>query len=79
VNDVILLFTDGLFEVENSAHEEYGQERLLDAVRRNASLHSEGLFDALLAEVQRFSSRNVFEDDVCLVGLEVKRVNGTRQ
>jgi len=77
VNDVLLLFTDGLFEAENHAHEEYGQERLLDAVRRNASLQCEGLFDALLAEVQRFSSRKVFEDDVCLVGLEVKRVNGT--
>ncbi|HYV27719.1 MAG TPA: SpoIIE family protein phosphatase [Candidatus Eisenbacteria bacterium] len=76
VNDVLLLFTDGLFEVENSAHEEYGQARLLDAVRRNASLQCEGLFDALLAEVQQFSSRKVFEDDVCLVGLEVKRVNG---
>ena len=28
------------------------------------------LFDELLAEVQEFASGRVFEDDVCLVGME---------
>jgi sigma-B regulation protein RsbU (phosphoserine phosphatase) len=75
--DLLLLFTDGLYEVDNAAHEEYGQARLLDALRRNASLPGEQLFDALLADVQRFSAAKTFEDDVCLVGLEIERTGET--
>jgi len=80
VNDLLLLFTDGLYEVEGPRQEEYGQQRLLDAVRSRSSLECEPLFDALIADVQQFSGNHTFEDDVCLVGLEVKKtgVNGVR-
>jgi sigma-B regulation protein RsbU (phosphoserine phosphatase) len=71
VNDVILLFTDGLYEVDNEAHEEYGQERLLAAVRARYKLPTERLLDELLQDVQLFSSVKEFEDDVCLVAMEI--------
>lgn len=74
VHDMLLLFTDGLYEVENSRHEEYGQERLLSAVRERFRLPAERLFNELLQEVQRFSASKEFEDDVCLVSMEVERV-----
>lgn len=79
VNDLLLLFTDGLFEVESPEQEEYGQQKLLETVRKKSSLGSEELFDALIQDVQRFSGGKGFEDDVCLVGLDVKKtgVNGT--
>jgi phosphoserine phosphatase RsbU/P len=73
-HDLLLLFTDGLYEVDNAAHEEYGQERLLQTVRNNARLSTEQIFDALLEEVERFSGTKEFEDDVCLVGVEVEQV-----
>ncbi len=71
--DLILLFTDGIYEVDNSRQEEYGQERLLAAVRQRSGLPAEQLFDELLRDVQKFSNRPEFEDDVCLVGMEIVR------
>ena len=69
--DLIMLFTDGLFEVESPEGAEYGLERLLRATRQRSKLPTDRLFDELLAEIQRFSAGRGFSDDVCLVGLEV--------
>jgi len=72
--DVILLFTDGLYEVDNPAQEEYGQERLLAAVRARHKQPTERLLDELLDDVHRFSLAKEFEDDVCLVAMEIARL-----
>ncbi len=74
VNDLILLFTDGLYEIDNPAGEEFGQERLLSAVRQQFRQPTAALFDGILAEVQRFSQCREFDDDVCLVGVEIARL-----
>ena len=73
-DDVIVLYTDGLFEVEGRDGSQYGQERLLAAVQGRIALPPARLFDELVAEVQQFAVRQDFLDDVCLVGLEVARV-----
>ncbi len=72
-DDVFLLFTDGIYEVDNPAHQEYGLERLQSAIRRFTHLPSEQLLDALLKDVQRFSRTSEFEDDVCLVAMDVQK------
>ncbi len=69
--DLVVLFTDGIYEVEGAGEEPFGQERLLDAVRRRICLPPAQLFGELLSEVQRYSLTGSFEDDVCLFGLEV--------
>jgi serine phosphatase RsbU (regulator of sigma subunit) len=71
--DLFFLFTDGIYEVENETHEEYGQQRLLSAVTRRFSLPGDELFDELLKEVRDFSHSPEFPDDVCLVGMEIQR------
>jgi sigma-B regulation protein RsbU (phosphoserine phosphatase) len=73
-HDLIVLFTDGLYEVEGADGDEYGQERLLAAVRKRVSLPAGQLFDELLADVQHYASNRGFVDDVCIVGVEVGRV-----
>jgi len=72
-DDFVFLFTDGIYEVTNADGEEYGQERLLQAVRKRIQKQPEELFGELLAEVQAFSGSREFEDDVCLVGVEAAR------
>lgn len=72
--DLLLLYTDGLFEVEGPGQEEYGQERLLSTVRHHSRLPAEELLDELLADVRRFSKTDEFEDDVCLVAMEIQRL-----
>jgi len=69
-NDLVFLFTDGIYEVTSAEGEEYGQERLLQAVRKRIQMPAEELFGDLLVEAQKFSGRSDFEDDVCLVGVE---------
>jgi serine phosphatase RsbU (regulator of sigma subunit) len=76
--DVILLFTDGLYEVIGCEHEEYGQERLLQGVRRRLDLRPPQLFDELLEEVKDFSASNEFDDDVCLLAMEVGRTGNIK-
>jgi PAS domain-containing protein len=71
--DLVMLFADGLFEVEIANGEFYGQERLLAAVRDRMRLPAGELFGEVLAEVQERRVWREFEDDVCLVGMEVTR------
>ncbi len=70
-NDLFVLFTDGLFEVDDRGQEEFGQERLLSAVRQRARLPADQLFDELLTTIRKFGSGKEFDDDVCLVGMEI--------
>jgi len=74
VGDLIALFTDGLIEAEGADHESFSAERLLAAVRQRAKLPTNELFTGLLDEIKHFSASSEFEDDVCVVGLEVKRL-----
>jgi PAS domain S-box-containing protein len=69
--DLVMLFTDGLYEVEGPNDEQFSQDLLLQAVRQHASLPCEDLFAAILGEIQQFSVNHEFSDDVCLVGMEV--------
>lgn len=74
--DVILLFTDGLFEVASpEGDDEYGMERLLAAARQRMHLEPPELCDALIAEVQAFAEGAPFSDDVCLLSMEVARLH----
>jgi sigma-B regulation protein RsbU (phosphoserine phosphatase) len=68
--DLVMLFTDGLYEVEGANDSFYTEARLMEAVRQRINLSTNELFDQLLAEVQHFAAGKDFTDDVCLVGLE---------
>ncbi|HLP78622.1 MAG TPA: SpoIIE family protein phosphatase [Candidatus Paceibacterota bacterium] len=76
--DLLMLFTDGIYEANNPDGDEFGQQRLLEFVRSRLDLSEGQLFDALLREVRRFSGVTEFEDDVCLASVEISRVGGTK-
>jgi sigma-B regulation protein RsbU (phosphoserine phosphatase) len=69
--DEVMLFTDGLYEVEGINHEQFSLDMLAASVRKNSRLHCPEMFASVLAEVQEFSATHHFSDDVCLVGMEV--------
>ncbi|HWB60211.1 MAG TPA: SpoIIE family protein phosphatase [Chthoniobacteraceae bacterium] len=69
--DGIVLFTDGIYEVDNPECEEYGERRLMDFVKRRIHIPAEEMLDGMLAEVQGFAGRKEFDDDVCLVAIDV--------
>ncbi|MEO8353983.1 MAG: SpoIIE family protein phosphatase, partial [Chthoniobacteraceae bacterium] len=78
VHDVLLLFTDGLFEVEGSDGELFDQQSLMRAVSQRAHLPADKICTEVLAEIRSFSASDQFSDDVCLVAVEVERLDLTR-
>jgi phosphoserine phosphatase RsbU/P len=69
--DTLLLFTDGLFEVEGAEAQYYDQLRLLKSVSQRAGLRVDELCKELLAEIRQFSATKDFADDVCLIAMEI--------
>ncbi len=74
--DVILLFTDGLFEVEGEDGETFNEKRLQDLVLKHADLGPAELMQTVFSTIENFASEKVFSDDVCLVGIEIARLAG---
>jgi sigma-B regulation protein RsbU (phosphoserine phosphatase) len=72
--DVVLLFTDGLFEVEGFGGELYDYQKLSRAVGDRTELPAVELCRSLIDEVQQFSATQEFNDDVCLVAMDIDRV-----
>jgi sigma-B regulation protein RsbU (phosphoserine phosphatase) len=68
--DLVMLFTDGLYEVQDRNDALYSQEMLVAGVQRRTQLPAPQLFDELLAEIRRFAADSAFADDVCLVAIE---------
>lgn len=58
-------FTDGIFEVRNEAGEELGPEGMARQLERNGNLQ------VLVDYARDFSGGEKFEDDVCILGLEL--------
>jgi serine phosphatase RsbU (regulator of sigma subunit)/ActR/RegA family two-component response regulator len=72
--DLIIFFTDGLYELTDRNDTLYEQEQLTEAVVRRASLPTTQLFDELIEELLRFSNTGTFGDDMCIVGVDVARL-----
>ena len=76
--DVILLFTDGLYEVENANGESFSESRLREAIRRRAGIEPAQLVEAVFSDIEAFAEGQAFTDDVCLIGVEIAHLNKTK-
>ena len=70
--DLVMLFTDGLFEVEDATGAYFDEEKLRTTVSRHAALAPEEFFDRVLADIRKYSQRDTFADDVCVVGMQIR-------
>ncbi len=68
--DFIMLFTDGLYEVQGANEELYSQQRLTMDVKNVMAKPTTQIFDELLQIVRNFAVSHEFEDDVALVGMD---------
>lgn len=60
--DILAIYTDGVTEAFNEADEEFGEERLIDQLRRHRHLPAQGIISAVLDEVRRFSTHEQHDD-----------------
>jgi serine phosphatase RsbU (regulator of sigma subunit) len=72
--DLLMTFTDGLVEVENANAEAFSMDRLGESIRRGAGLPVTKLMQDIFSDIRRFADRVEFSDDVCLVGMEISRL-----
>jgi serine phosphatase RsbU (regulator of sigma subunit) len=66
-DDVLALYTDGVTEAFDEAGEEYGEERLVAALRRNRARSPQTLLGSLLEEVRSFSPHEQHDDRTLIV------------
>jgi len=64
--DALVLYTDGATESSNHAGEEFGEERLLKALRQHRDLSSQELLVAVTGRVRQFSPHEQ-ADDITLI------------
>jgi serine phosphatase RsbU (regulator of sigma subunit)/catechol 2,3-dioxygenase-like lactoylglutathione lyase family enzyme len=64
--DTLALYTDGITESYNSADEQFGEQRLIEALQRHCEACSQASLAAIVDEVQRFSPHEQ-HDDITLI------------
>jgi serine phosphatase RsbU (regulator of sigma subunit)/predicted enzyme related to lactoylglutathione lyase len=64
--DTLAIYTDGVTESFNETEEEFGEERLIEALRLSADLPAQQLLASIVEQIQRFSSAEQ-HDDITLI------------
>src|SRR5882672_8552472 len=64
--DTLVLYTDGMTESFNDSGEEFGEQRLIEALQRHRGESSRALVSSLLDEVRQFNP-NEQQDDITLI------------
>jgi len=70
--DTLALYTDGITEAFNDIGEEFGEQRLVEALRRHRGLSSQALLASILEDVRQFSPHEQY-DDITLIVAKCKR------
>jgi serine phosphatase RsbU (regulator of sigma subunit)/predicted enzyme related to lactoylglutathione lyase len=70
--DTLALYTDGVTESFNDAEEEFGEERLVETLRRRRGLSSQALIAAIVDELRQFSPYEQ-RDDITLIVAQGRR------
>lgn len=65
--DILVAFTDGISEALNAADEEWGEDRLIEAVRRHRALAAGALIEHIMLSVDAFVAGQPQHDDMTVV------------
>jgi serine phosphatase RsbU (regulator of sigma subunit)/catechol 2,3-dioxygenase-like lactoylglutathione lyase family enzyme len=65
--DTLALYTDGVTEAFNDAEEEFGEQRLIDALRRHREQSSKDMVASIVDEVRQFSPHEQYDDITLIV------------
>jgi transposase len=71
-DDMLVIYTDGITEAMNPAREQFGEARLLAAIKRHGLKTAQEFADALNAEIHEFTGGAAQNDDITLVAIKEK-------
>ena len=66
-NDTLILFTDGVFELENEKGEEFGMENFTDLIMKNINLSTEKLLSETISFLVSYSHTTKLFDDITML------------
>jgi len=69
--DTLALYTDGITESYNSADEQFGEQRLIEALQRYRQSCSQAALASIVDEVQRFSPHEQYDDITLIIAKHV--------
>jgi sigma-B regulation protein RsbU (phosphoserine phosphatase) len=69
--DVLVCCTDGVLEIADEHHREFGSERLAACIRRHLDRGAQAIVDAVLTEVAGYPSASMSSDDKIVVVMKV--------
>jgi len=72
-DDIILLFTDGIYDVVDKNQNLFGEKRLFKTVTGQMHEPPEKMLDGILTEIKEHAGTNEFDDDVCMVAMHVRK------
>ncbi len=70
--DILLIYTDGITEAMNPEREEFGELRLLNAIKKYRDLDAESFSDALMDEIKKFTRKAPQSDDITFIVIKEK-------
>jgi sigma-B regulation protein RsbU (phosphoserine phosphatase) len=65
--DVLVIYSDGVTEATNPAEEEFGEQELIEVVRKNRAQPAEAIVNAVTEAVSQFSTGAPQADDITLI------------
>ncbi len=72
--DLLVVFSDGILEAANALDQEFGEDRIVDAVRKNWAGSPTEICDAVLAGVRQFLGKMLPHDDQTLMVVRLQKV-----
>lgn len=69
---MVCMYTDGILEIKNDNKEEYGIEGLENFMKNNFKFNQETIIDNLKHELNEFSRKDSYDDDILIVMLRDK-------
>lgn len=70
-SDQLFFYTDGLIEAKNRDHEEFGEERLTELLKKHQDEHVASLFDYLKKAIAQFTQGMSRFDDITVVMIKL--------
>lgn len=75
--DILMAYTDGITEAMNPRREQFGEQRLIEAIRRNHHLAANEFVDKLSEEIIAFTENYPQNDDITCVVIKEKMMADT--
>jgi anti-anti-sigma factor len=71
-DDMLVIYTDGVTEAMNERREQYGEERLIAALKKFGHLHPAEFIESLERDIKSFTGGEPQNDDITVVAIKEK-------